>query len=116
MKRLKSFLLLLSAVVLLSLASAQAAQVSQELSKAQETLARAMSEIGLPKGDRNLLVLTNAGYGQIANQSTEALIDMAQQITGCSMGSRSPPHLAYFTRRTALVFHLQKGRGENGVF
>jgi len=89
MKRLKSFLLLLSAVVLLSLASAQAAQVSQELSKAQETLARAMSEIGLPKGDRNLLVLTNAGYGQIADQSTEALIDMAQQITGCSVGSRS---------------------------
>lgn len=89
MKGLKGMLLLLSAVVLLFASSAQAVQVPQELNKAQETLARAMSEIGLPKGDRNLMVLTNAGYGQIADQSTEAMIDMAQQITGCSVGSRS---------------------------
>jgi len=89
MKRLLGLLFVLSAIVLLVLSSAQAAQVSQELGKAQETLARAMSEIGLQKGDRNLLVLTNAGYGQIGAQSTEAFIDMAQQATGCSIGSRS---------------------------
>jgi len=88
MKRLLG-LFLLSAVVLFSLAPAHAAHVSQELGKAQEKLARAMSEIGLQKGDRNLLVLTNAGYGQIGAQSTEAFIDIAQQVTGCSMGSRS---------------------------
>jgi len=88
MKRLLG-LFFLSVVVLFSLAPAQAAHVSQELGKAQETLARAMSEIGLPKGDPNLMVLTNAGYGQIGAQSTEAFIDIAQQVTGCSMGSRS---------------------------
>lgn len=89
MKRLRVLMLLLSAVVLLSLPSAQAAQVSPELSKAQELLTRAMSEIGLSKGDGNLMVLTNAGYGQIGAQSTEGFIDLAQQATGCSIGSRS---------------------------
>jgi len=89
MKGLKGMLLLLSAVVLLFASSAQAAQVSPELSKAQELLTRAMSEIGLPKGDGNLMVLTNAGYGQIRAQSTEGFIDLAQQATGCSIGSRS---------------------------
>ncbi len=89
MKRLLGLLLLLLAVVLLSAPSSQAVQVSPEMGKAQETLAKAMSEIGLSKGDRNLMVLTNAGYGQIGTQSTEAFIDMAQQVTGCSVGSRS---------------------------
>jgi formylmethanofuran dehydrogenase subunit E-like metal-binding protein len=89
MKRLLGLLFLSSAVVFLSLSSAQARQASHEWGKAQEMLSKAMSEIALPKGDRNLLVLTNAGYGQIGAQSTEGFIDMARQATGCSLGSRS---------------------------
>lgn len=59
------------------------------LDSGRAALNRAVSEIGLPKADRNLLVLTNAGYGTIDSQSTEAFLDTALQDTGCSMGSRS---------------------------
>lgn len=89
MKRLLGLVFVFSALGLLSFSSGHAAQVSQEMGKAQATLAKAMSEIGLSKGDRNLMVLTNAGYGRIGRETTEAFIDMAQQATGCSIGSRS---------------------------
>jgi formylmethanofuran dehydrogenase subunit E-like metal-binding protein len=60
-----------------------------EMNMAKEALEKAFSEIGLQKGDENLLVLTNAGYGQIGPQSTEAFLDIAREITGCSNGTRS---------------------------
>ena len=59
------------------------------LDSGRVALNRAMTEINLPKADSNLLVLTNAGYGTIGNQSTEAFLDTALLETGCSMGSRS---------------------------
>jgi formylmethanofuran dehydrogenase subunit E-like metal-binding protein len=62
---------------------------SPEMNMAQEALKKVFSEIGLPKGDANLLVLTNAGYGQIGPQSTEAFLDIARETTGCSAGTRS---------------------------
>jgi formylmethanofuran dehydrogenase subunit E-like metal-binding protein len=62
---------------------------ASEMNMAREALERAFSEIGLPKGDDNLLVLTNAGYGQIGPQSTEAFLDFARETTGCSTGTRS---------------------------
>lgn len=62
---------------------------SPEMAKAQEAAVRALSEIGLPKGNANLLVLTNAGYGQIGPQTTEVFIDIARETTGCSTGTRS---------------------------
>lgn len=89
MKRWLSGLFFLLVFGLLFLSSGQAAQVSPESAKFQEALSKAIAEIGLSKGDRNLLVLTNAGYGQIGAQSTEALLDVAHQVTGCSLGSRS---------------------------
>jgi formylmethanofuran dehydrogenase subunit E-like metal-binding protein len=62
---------------------------SPEIAKAQEAAVRALSEIGLPKGDANLLVLTNAGYGQIGPQTTEIFLDISREVTGCSVGTRS---------------------------
>jgi formylmethanofuran dehydrogenase subunit E-like metal-binding protein len=59
------------------------------LDSARTALNRAMSEIGVSRADPNLLVLTNAGYGTIDNQSTEAFLDTVQGETGCSMGTRS---------------------------
>jgi len=55
----------------------------------REALNRAMSEMGVSKADSNLLVLTNAGYGGVENQSTEAFPDTAVEETGCTMGSQS---------------------------
>jgi formylmethanofuran dehydrogenase subunit E-like metal-binding protein len=89
MKTLKVALFLLLAVAFLNPFVAGATGVPEEMGKARQALAGAMSEIGLPKSDRNLLVLTNAGYGQIGGHSTEAFVDMAQQESGCSLGTRS---------------------------
>jgi len=66
-----------------------AADRSAWLDPGRTALNHAMSEIGVSKGDRNLLVLTNAGYGTVDNQTTEVFLDMAQRETGCSMGTRS---------------------------
>lgn len=62
---------------------------SSEMNMAQEALGKGLAEIGLPKGDANLLVLTNAGHGQIGPQNTEAFLDIAREATGCSIGTRS---------------------------
>lgn len=62
---------------------------SSEMNMAGMALEKAFSEIGLPKGDRNLLVLTNAGYGQIGPQSTEGFLEITRETTGCSIGTRS---------------------------
>jgi formylmethanofuran dehydrogenase subunit E-like metal-binding protein len=56
---------------------------------ARNTLARAMSEIGTPKADPRLLLLTNAGFGTIGDQSTEVFLGTVQKETGCSPASRS---------------------------
>lgn len=89
MKTLKVVLFLLLTVAFLFPFAAGAATVPQEMGKARQALAGAMTEIGLPKGDPNLLLLTNAGYGSIGRQSTEAFVDVAHQESGCSLGSRS---------------------------
>ena len=57
--------------------------------KVENALKQAVSEIGLQPGDANVLLLTNAGYGQIMDQSTEGFLDAAHEITGCSTGARN---------------------------
>jgi len=59
------------------------------LDSGRAALYDAMSEIGGSGAEGNLLVLTNAGYGMIGKESTEAFLDVAMQETGCSMGTRS---------------------------
>jgi len=60
-----------------------------ETGPGQEAIAKAFAEISLPKGDKNLLMLTNAGYGQMDLKTTEAFLDIAREVTGCSTGTRS---------------------------
>lgn len=57
--------------------------------KAKEALGAALTEMGVTKGDSRLLVLTNAGYGQIGDESTEVFLDLVAQETGCTIGARS---------------------------
>jgi formylmethanofuran dehydrogenase subunit E-like metal-binding protein len=72
-----------------ALAADRKAIYSSEMTMAREAMVKAFSEIGLQKGDENLLVLTNAGYGQIGTQTSEAFLDIARETTGCSVGTRS---------------------------
>jgi formylmethanofuran dehydrogenase subunit E-like metal-binding protein len=89
MKSLRILLLLVLAVAFLNPFICGASSIPQEMGKAREALAGAMTEIGLPKGDRNLLVLTNAGYGRMGSHTTEAFLDIAREVSGCTMGKRS---------------------------
>jgi len=75
--------------VCLGFAAERRPTYSSEMNMAREALEKAFSAIGLPKGDENLLVLTNAGYGQIGPQNTEAFLDIARETMGCSTGTRS---------------------------
>jgi len=85
-KRMAIFFLTISFMMI---STGWAAEKPAWLAPGREALNRAMSEIGVSKADPGLLVLTNAGYGTVGNQSTEAFLDTAVQETGCSMGSRS---------------------------
>ena len=93
MKRQKYFACVVCFILILGVCSALAADrrptYSSEMNMAREAIVKALVEIGLPKGDENLLVLTNAGYGQIGPQTSEAFLDIARETTGCSIGTRS---------------------------
>ncbi|MBN1103208.1 MAG: hypothetical protein JXL84_07340 [Deltaproteobacteria bacterium] len=89
MKKPAIIVLILSILLPLSLVSAQAGDLSPQMKHAKEALSKALAEMGVPKGDKNLLTLTNAGYGQIGPQTTEAFLDVARDVTGCSPGRRS---------------------------
>lgn len=89
MKSLRILFFLVPAVVFLNPLVCGASSIPQEMGKAREALAGAMTEIGLPKGNRNMLVLTNAGYGSIGSHSTEAFLEIAGEVSGRSLGTRS---------------------------
>jgi formylmethanofuran dehydrogenase subunit E-like metal-binding protein len=67
-----------------------------EKQKAQQALIAAMAELGVKKGEGRVLVLTNAGYGQLGGRSTEAFLDLAAETTGRTMGTQAllPVHTA----------------------
>jgi len=85
---------------------------SSEMVMAQEALKMAFAKMELPKGDPNLLVLTNGGYGQIGRQSTEPFLDIAQTVTGASLGTRSllPVHSSVNTPLWCSLFRKDTGR------
>ena len=93
MKRHKYFACAVCFILILGVCRVWAADrgptYSPEMTMAREAMGKAFSEIGLQKGDENLLVLTNAGYGQIGSQTSEAFLDIARETTGCSVGTRS---------------------------
>jgi hypothetical protein len=75
-----------------------AATIPETLEKADQV----MAETGLKKGDPNLLVLTNAGYGAINGESTEVLLDMDRRRFP------SPDH-GCITRVNPFTGRLEKG-------
>jgi hypothetical protein len=80
--------------------------------KAQEALVKAMAEMALSPGDPRLLALTNAGFGQIGSQSTEAFWDIAGKETGCSPGARSllPVHTSVQEPLWCALYRKDKGK------
>lgn len=122
MKRFAFTVFTLSILLLLCLATVQASDLSPQMKPAREALSKALAEMGVPKEDKNLLILTNAGYGQIGPQTTEAFLDVAQDVTGCSPGRRSllaihtsiqePFWCALYRKGTGkLVFFKWTGKG-----
>jgi formylmethanofuran dehydrogenase subunit E len=98
MRKAKRILIFFLTLSFMMASRAGAGEKPEWLASGQSAIDRAMSAISLPKGDRNILVLTNAGYGSVGNQSTEAFLDTIQEGTGCTLGSRSllPLHTAVY--------------------
>ncbi len=71
----------------------------------------ALSDIGLPAADKRLFMLTNAGYGQIENRTSEAFLDIAYGATGCTIGSRSllPVHSPFYEPLWASLYRKDTG-------
>jgi len=56
---------------------------------ANKSIMEAMDKLGSKKGDSGMLVITNAGYGQIDNNRSVPLIDTVSELTGCTSGRGS---------------------------
>ena len=61
-------------------------EINADMSPASNALLKAHQEMGLEKGDKRVLTLTNAGYGALKGRSTEAFLDIICEGTGCTMG------------------------------
>lgn len=70
-------------------AQAQASGQAAWMAQAKSALQQAQTDLGTPKSKADLLVLTNALYAQTAGQSSEKFFDLAQKLSGCSLGSRN---------------------------
>jgi formylmethanofuran dehydrogenase subunit E-like metal-binding protein len=66
-----------------------AADHSAKLNPAGQAIHEAMAELGVRKGDGGLLLLTNAYYGRIDDESAEQYRDLFSDITGCTSGKKS---------------------------
>ena len=82
------------------------------MEKAEAALKLAQSEIQLSPGDRNLLLLTNAGYGQVKTWSTEGFLDLAHEVTGCSLGARNllPVHASVLDPLWFALYRKDSGK------
>lgn len=89
MKFVRLVCISLFCITLVAAASAMAAEQQSWMDAAVPALEKALAELDATRGQSGLLLLTNAGYGCVKGQSTEAFIDLGQKITGCSFGSRS---------------------------
>lgn len=85
---------------------------SSEMVMALEALKMVFAKMELPKGDPNLLILTNGGYGQIGRQSTEPFLDIAQTVTGASFRARTllPIHSSVNTPLWCSLFRKDTNR------
>ncbi len=69
--------------------TAGAQEGAQEMEQARQALTEALEKTGKPDDRNDLLVLTNAGYGRIHGQGTVKFLDIAGQVSGCSIGSQN---------------------------
>ena len=76
-------------VILVIGSSAMAGEQSAWLKDAESVCSQAFAETGLKPSDANLLILTNAGYGQIGSEPTETFLDVITKVSGCTTGTRS---------------------------
>lgn len=111
MKKVKILLFIVLTMAVLFLNSLQAAAAPEGLNKMEAALKDVLYEIGLPKGDDRLFMLTNAGYGQIENQTTETFLDIAYAVTGCKIGSRSllPVHSPFYEPLWTSLYRKDTG-------
>lgn len=84
----------------------------------QESLA----SLALPKGDRNLLLLTNAPYVRVNGEIALDLLDTAQEASGCKVGKGNllffqrpqdhPPRLLFMSRLDGktVILSFEGGR------
>jgi formylmethanofuran dehydrogenase subunit E-like metal-binding protein len=87
---MRKIALVLSLTFCLSIAGAcisLAANQAQWLKPAHEALQKAYGEIGKAAQPSDLLVLSNAAYGQAGGHSAAAFIGSLQEVTGCGLGS-----------------------------
>jgi formylmethanofuran dehydrogenase subunit E-like metal-binding protein len=93
-----------------------------EMKQAYQTLSEFRENLGLWKGDRKILALTNAGSAMLQGQSTEGWVDAISHITGCTWGSRSllmiqssetePFWFSLFRKDTGKMMYARWGSGE----
>ena len=92
------------------------------IKKTKTAILAAMEELEAKRGDSGMLVITNAGYGQIDNNRSFPLSDPLSELTGCSIG-RSSLLGVLTTYDTAVWFSIRNHAGktvfskwENGKF
>jgi formylmethanofuran dehydrogenase subunit E-like metal-binding protein len=91
---------------------AQASDQPAWLVDAESACSQAFAETGLKPGDANLLFLTNAGYGRIGSDTTEAFIDVIPKVSGCTIGNRSllPVHSSVLDPLWFSIFRKDTGK------
>jgi len=81
---------------------------------ANKSIMEAMDKLESKKGDSGMLVITNAGYGQIDNNRSVPLIDTLSELTGCTAGRGSL--LGALTDCDAPVWFSIRNNTGNTVF
>jgi len=87
-------------------------EYSKELVRAMNAVFEARKELGMEKGDENLLALTNAGYGTLNGQTTEPFLDILTNVTACTFGTRSilPVHSSFTEPLWCALYRKDKGK------
>jgi formylmethanofuran dehydrogenase subunit E-like metal-binding protein len=112
MSKIKHTLVFFLAFSFILIPAAWATDNPSWLDSGRAALNGAMTEMGVSKADPNLLVLTNAGYGVVGNQSTEAFLDTAVEETGCTMGTRTllPVHTGVQEQLWCSLYQKDTGK------
>jgi len=81
----------------------------------ESAAANAIKMIGYKKNDPNLLVITNAGYGQLDGNRTTVMLDILSEISGCTAGKNSLLG-ALTAHNTPVWFSMRSETGKTVFF